>query len=542
MAESFDPTAFSAATARKQLLDIQRSNAEDSLYEFLGQAWRYMDASPFVAGWHIAAIADHLQAVVDGQITRLIINVPPRHGKSLITSVAFPAWCWAQKDLSHTSGPGVQFLYASYGDNLSLRDSVKCRRLIESEWYQERWADRFQLTGDQNTKSRFTNDHGGERLITSIGGRVTGEGGNIIVIDDPNAANEIESEATLLTTMDWWRVTMPTRPNDQEKSAIVIIQQRLARNDLTGYIMDNEPEGWTHLVLPGRYDPKRRFCTSIGWEDPRLVEGELLWPEKFSERSLARLELTMGPWTFAGQIQQAPQPKGGGIIKDEWWQTWEAPQFPMFDYICAMVDTAFTKDEMNDPSAMIVWGVFTDDAAPQVTNSVNYSGHIVQSKRIEVKGAPKAMMIFAWRERLEFHDLVTKVALTAKKWRVNMIMIENKASGISVAQELRRLYADELFSVYHFDPKSQDKMARLYSVQPIFAAGLVYSPDTPWAEMVMDEVGAFPRAPHDDLVDCVSMGIRYLRDNGLLRLAEERQNALDEMLEFKPRATALYPG
>jgi predicted phage terminase large subunit-like protein len=526
-----DPGSFSATAARKQLLDIQRSNAEDSLYEFLRQAWKYMDASPFVPGWHIAAIAEHLQAIVDGQITRLIINVPPRHGKSLITSVAFPAWTWAQAERTHTCGASVQFLYASYGDNLSLRDSVKCRRLIESEWYQKYWGERFALTTDQNTKSRFTNNAGGERLITSIGGRVTGEGGNIIVIDDPNAANEIESEATLLTTLDWWKTTMPTRVNDQERSAIVIIQQRLARNDLTGYIMDNEPEGWTHLVLPGRYDPLRRRATAIGWEDPRLIEDELLWPEKFSERALARLELTMGPWAFAGQIQQAPKPKGGGIIKDEWWQLWEAPKFPPFDYLCAMVDTAFTKDEINDPSAMIVWGVFSDDPAAE----------IYQGKRYHIQGAPKVMMVYAWCERLEFHDLVTKVAATAKRFHANMVMIENKASGISVAQELRRLYANEYFSVYHFDPKSQDKTARLHSVVPLFAAGLVYAPDTAWAEMVMDEVSAFPRAPHDDLVDCVSTGIRYLRDNGLLSLAAERQVALDELLEYRSREQPLYP-
>lgn len=541
MVTAIDPSAFSPAAARKQLLDIQRSNAEDNLYEFIAQGWRYMDASPFVPGWHISAIAEHLQAVVDGQITRLCINLPPRCGKSLVCSVAFPAWTWAQEELTHTSGAGVQFLHASYGDNLSLRDSVKCRRLIESEWYQERWNQRFKLTPDQNTKSRFSNDKGGERLITSIGGRVTGEGGNVIIIDDANAANEMESEATLLTTLDWWRTTMPTRVNDQEKSAIVIIQQRLARNDLTGYIMDNEPEGWVHLVLPGRYDPSRRMSTVIGWQDPRLIEGELLWPQKFSEAAYKRLEITMGPWAFAGQIQQAPQPKGGGIVKDEWWQTWGAAQYPPFDYICAMVDTAFTKDEMNDPSAMIVWGVFSDDPAAQVSNTVARNGQILMSERLQVLGAPKAMMVYAWRERLEFHDLVTKVAETAKKFRINMLMIENKASGISVAQEIRRLYADELFSVYHFDPKSQDKMARLHSVVPIFAAGMVYCPDTTWATMVMDEVGAFPRAPHDDLVDCVSMGIRYLRDNGFLRLAQERQNALDEQLEFRPKPIPLYP-
>ena len=220
-----------------QLLDLERADCEESLYEFLKCAWRYIDPAQWKDAWHIDAIAEHLQAVVDGQIKRLIINLPPRHCKSLLLSVAFPAWVWAQPLTGPTSGPGVPFLYASYADKLSLRDSVKCRRLIESPWYQARWGNRFQLTSDQNTKSRFSNDQGGERLITSIGAGVTGEGGNIICIDDPNAANEIASEASIEETIDWWTTTMPTRLNDLELGAFIIIQQRLAENDLTGHIL-----------------------------------------------------------------------------------------------------------------------------------------------------------------------------------------------------------------------------------------------------------------------------------------------------------------
>ena len=159
---------------------LDRSDCEDSLYTFLQYAWRHIDPSPFVPGWPLEAICEHLQAVCDGDIRRLIINLPPRMGKSSILSVAYPAWTWAQSDRGPTSGPGVQFLHASYANQLSLRDSVKCRRLIESAWYQKLWGERFNLNSDQNTKSRFSNDKGGERLITSIGAAVTGEGGNII--------------------------------------------------------------------------------------------------------------------------------------------------------------------------------------------------------------------------------------------------------------------------------------------------------------------------------------------------------------------------
>ena len=190
--------------AEKQLRELDRVECEDSLYLFLRNGWRFLDSSPWKDGWPIEAVAEHLQAVVDGEIRRLIINIPPRMGKSSITSVALPAWTWAQHFVSPTSGPGVQFLHASYANQLSLRDSVKCRRLIESAWYQSFWGDRFKLNSDQNTKSRFSNDKGGERLITSIGAAVTGEGGSIIVVDDPNAANEAFSEASIQATIDWW--------------------------------------------------------------------------------------------------------------------------------------------------------------------------------------------------------------------------------------------------------------------------------------------------------------------------------------------------
>jgi hypothetical protein len=187
----------------EQLLELDRVDCEDSLYTFLQGGWQHIDSSPFVPGWPIEAVAEHLQAVADGEIKRLIVNIPPRCAKSSLVSVGFPAWTWAQPWKTPTSGPGVQFLTASYAQQLSLRDSVKCRRLIESPWYQQRWGSRFKLTGDQNTKTRFDNDQNGSRLSTSVGSALTGEGGNIIIVDDPNAAQEAYSEATIQSTIEW---------------------------------------------------------------------------------------------------------------------------------------------------------------------------------------------------------------------------------------------------------------------------------------------------------------------------------------------------
>ena len=536
--------AIDTLDPRLQLQDLDRADCEESLYLFYKAAWKYIDPSTWKDSWAIDAICEHLQAIVDGQIRKLIINCVPRIGKSSLSSVAFPAWTWAQPARTHTSGPGVPFLYASYSDKLSLRDSVKCRRLIESPFYQRMWNGRFQLTTDQNTKSRFTNDQGGERLITSIGSGVTGEGGNIIVIDDPNAANEVASEATIENTIDWWRTTLPTRPNDQDLSAIVVIQQRLAENDLTGHILETEAEGWCHLCLPGRFEPERSFISTIGWKDPRTQPGELLWPERFSEPALKRLEKTMGPFIFAGQIQQRPEPAGGGIIKRIWWQPWEKEAFPAMDFILACLDTAYTEDKANDPSGMIIWGVFSDMTVPQTSRVLGKDGRPLYVNQSVNEDASKVMMIWAWDERLEFHALVEKVAKTCKSFKVDLLLVENKSSGISVAQEMRRLYADERFGVQLFDPKSQDKFARLYSVQHLFAEEIIYAPERSWSDKVITQVGSFggkPGPKHDEYVDLTSMGLRHLRDNGLIARAPERLAELESLKAYHRQPEPLYP-
>lgn len=529
-----------------QLLELDRQDCEDSLHYFIKSAWRYMDPAPWTDGWHIGAIAEHLEAVARGEIKRLVINLPPRHGKSLILSVAFPAWVWAQRHIAPISGPGVPFLFASYADKLSLRDSVKCRRLIESEWYSKRWGNRFQLTTDQNTKSRFSNDKGGERLITSIGAGVTGEGGNCIIIDDPNSANDIASEAVLETTIDWWTTTMPTRLNDLETGAFIIIQQRLAEDDLTGHVLEHEL-GWTHLCLPGRFEKGRSFVNSIGWEDPRQEEGELLWPERFSNEAMDRLERSMGPFTFAGQIQQRPEPKGGGIIRNEWWRVWgEGDKYPPnIEFVLACLDTAYTTDEENDPSGMMIWGVFSAREVASEVNVVGRNNELINPQMSRYSDmAPNVYLIYAWDEHLELHELVTKVAQTCVHYKVDMLLIENKASGISVAQELRRLYARENFGVKLFDPKSQDKMARLYSIQHLFAEGMVYTPgdNFKWVPKVIKQVGQFPRGAHDEYVDLTSMGLRELRDMGLLVRQPERDADIESTKVYPRGADApLYP-
>jgi predicted phage terminase large subunit-like protein len=525
-----------------QLLELDRADCEDSLYEFLRQSWKFIDASPWKDGWPVEAVAEHLQAVIDGEIKRLVINIPPRMGKSTITSVALPAWTWAQRHRSATSGPGVQFLHASYANQLVLRDSVKCRRLIESPWYQKLWGERFKLNSDQNTKSRFSNDQGGERLITSVGAAVTGEGGSIIVVDDPNAASEAFSEATIQATVDWWDGAMSTRLNDAKTGAYIVIQQRLAEDDLTGHIMSKDRGEWTHLCLPMKFEKDRAFVTKIGWEDPREEDGELLWPERFGDEEVRQLEAILGPYGAAGQLQQRPEPAGGGVIKRDWWLNWTETSFPPMDYIIAALDTAYTTKTMNDASALTVWGVFSGETVASPIRAMDENGRPMYLERTYNETAPKVMMMHAWNGRYELHELVEKVAKTAKSLKIDLLIIENKAAGHSVAQEIRRLYGQENFAVQLYDPKSQDKLSRLYSVQHLFAEGMIYAPDRAWADMVITQVGQFPKGKHDDLVDTVSMALRKLREMGLLVRGPERIAEIESQRVYPGKgAVPLYP-
>ena len=536
----------------QSLLNIDRQECEESLYDFLSRAWDKIDPSSFTHGWPIEAIAEHLQAVVDGQIKRLVINIPPRMGKSTITSVCFPAWTWAQPHDSPTSGPGVQFLHASYAKDLALRDSVKCRRLLDSQWYRQRWGDKFSITSDQNTKTRFDNTRGGSRLSTSVGSQLTGEGGNIIVVDDPNAAQEAFSEATIETTIEWWDNALSTRLNDQKNGAFVVIQQRLSEQDLTGHILEKDVGEWCHLMLPMRYESGRSFQTVIGWDDPRSEEGELLWPDRMGEREVRILEKQLGPWGAAGQLQQRPEPKGGGIIKRDWWQLWDREKFPPIEYVIASLDTAYTTKTENDFSAMTVWGVFTEAEgqkamATRVFGREGYAELVEERKYKEEH--PKAIMMHAWQERMEFHDLMVKVAETMKEYKVDKLLIENKSAGPSLIQEIRRIYNHLPFVVEEVDVNryaniSMDKVSRAHAVVPLFAGGLIYAPDRSWSDMVITQCSVFPRAKHDDLVDTVTMALQYMRKTGLILRGEEWTAIVEDDMVFTGNSgnTALYPG
>ena len=543
-----------------------RRELEGSLYNFAQDAWHVIDPSPFIGGgFSMQAVCEHLQACADGYIRNLIINIPPRFSKSTLCGVLFPAWVWVQRNKSPTSGNGVQFLHASYSQNLALQDSLKCRRLVESDWYRGLYGDRVQLAGDQNTKSQFDLISGGRRNTVSVGGSTTGMGGNYLIADDPNNAREANSEAVIKSTIEWWDMAWSTRLNDPKSGCRIVIQQRLNERDITGHILSQDVGDWTHLMLPMRFEPERRIYTTLVpewatedgstrvWTDPRTEEGDLLWPERFGEPEVEILEKTLGPYGYAGQLQQRPQPAGGGIIKRLWWQPFDKAVYPDMEIVIGSLDLAFTAKKENDFSAMTTWGVWRDGGETTAIVSRDQFGSV--TSRIEKAGmeadVPKIMLTNAWKGHYEFHELVEKIVETARQSKVDILLVENKGPGHSVAQEIRRLCGMEEFQVRLVDPGDLDKVARLYAVQHLFAEGLVYAPTKlgdadafrVWADMVITEVESFPKGVHDDLVDTVSQAINFMRKSGMITRGVERTFELAESQKFSGNNgnTPLYP-
>ena len=292
---------------------LERYALQHDYHRFIRRSWEVIEPGvKFVDGMPIGAVTDHVQALMEGTLGKrnLLVNIPPRCMKSTSISVALVPWVWSRPEWAHT-----KFLYTSYSGDLSMRDSVKARRLIKSPWYQSRFGSVFQLTGDQNVKGRFDNNRNGTRLATSVGGQGTGEGGDVIIADDPHNAQEAESELVRVGTVNWWRETMSTRGNDPNTVRRIVVMQRLHEGDLSGYILAEEFDDSVHLCLPMRYEVGRVFLPNPRFKDPRKKDGELLWPERFNEAETAKLEKKLGEYGAAGQLQQRPTPRGGGLVR-----------------------------------------------------------------------------------------------------------------------------------------------------------------------------------------------------------------------------------
>lgn len=517
--------AIRAERARRVEEEERRRIADDaerikerckSLIGFVREGWHILEpANKFVDGWALEAVCEHFEAITYGDINRLLVNVPPGFMKSLLANVFWPAWEW-------TTFPHLRYISFSYASALTYRDNGRFRDLLVSPWYQQVFGDRFLLrkTGEE----RISNNKMGWKFASSIGGVGTGERGDRVILDDPHNVKQAESVDVRTETVRWVREGMSNRLNDMEKSAIAVIMQRVHEDDVSGALIDLGD--YEHLMIPMEWDG-RRYTTSIGWTDPREEDGQLAWSERFSRRTIENFKTTLGPYGYAGQYQQAPTPRGGGIFKREWWQLWGNPddpddpqfkKFPACDYIVASLDSAFTEKTENDYSAMTIWGVYFDR-----------------------HDMPKAILMNAWRDRLALHQLVERTAATCRRFKVDRILIENKASGPSVAQELQRLHAAEGYGVQLLNPKGGDKTARAYAVQHLFADEMIYAPERDWSDMVITEMASFPRAAHDDLTDTVTQALKHLRDAGLLIHGSEMAAELESELAHRPIEKPLYP-
>lgn len=475
---------------------LKTEKARRRLHEFVGQAWHVLEPqTAFVDGIHVRAICEHLQAAAEGRIRNLIINVPPGHAKSLLTAVFWPAWVW----IDH---PEARWLFSSYREPLATRDSVKCRRLIESDWYQQHWGNRYQLNGDQNQKTRFENTATGYRVVVPMSAG-TGERGDYVVVDDPHSVDQAESDMERPTAVEWWNGSMSTRLNDFASGHKVVIQQRLHEADLTGDLL--QKGGYELLCLPAEFEPERRCTTSIGWSDPRKKLGELLWREKISEADLEGLKTTLGSYRYAGQYQQRPSPADGGMFKRHWFRYWRpahlelppvqvrtsdgetmsiqaVPVPAQFDTMIQSWDMAFKDRENSDYVVGQVWG------------SVKADRFLLDQRRA----------------RMDMTRTKEAVKQLSALWpKASAKLIEDKANGPAVIQELRH----DVAGLIEVNPEG-GKIARAHAVSPQAESGNVYLPHpaiAAWEEAFLYEVTAFPNGRNNDQVDAMTQALNRLR-------------------------------
>ena len=490
-------------------------------------------------------MAEHLEAVMRGQIKRLIFTLPPRCMKSLMVSVTFPAFVWAQSQYGALSGPHVKFAGVAYDPKLAIRDAIKERRLLLSPWYRDRWGDRFELMPDKDTKAMYENTAGGFRFSTSVGGSFTGEGADIISVDDSISAKKAQWTSAREAVNEFWDETVPTRLNQQKTGAKIVTAQRLHEDDLIGHILakaEEDGEEWVHVNFPMEYDSSLDTRTWVNghvfFEDPRIEDGELLWEDRFPRDVVDKLKTTLGPFAASAQLQQSPTPRGGGIIDRLWWQVWPAPgfsplQFPPCSLIVGSVDTAYGEKDENAYNAMTVMGLFTDQR--QRINTVLMEGW---RRRVPLRGViPEDCKTDD--ERKPHWGLAEYVADTVRRRQLDVLLIENKTRGGDLEKELQRLLRNYECSIVMIEPEG-NKVARLHACQPMFADGRVWAPEKAWAETIITEVSQFPKSKYADYTDTISQMIIWMRNSGALMLGVEADAENIAANTFRSQRKAAY--
>lgn len=452
-----------------------------------------------VGGWYVDAVCDHLEAVARRQLRKLVINFPPRHGKSLFCAVLFPAWVW-------TWDPSWRGLFAAYADDLAQRDSITCRALLESEWYASRYSGPggWGLRPDSNRRDVYHNTRGGFRQAFSVEGKGTGYGGNCTLADDPLKAIDALSPAKREACIFWWDQQMSTRLDDADRDCRVIVQQRLHEEDLSGHVLAQG--GYEHLSLPTEYDPARRARTFVDlggerrllFEDPRAEKGELLCPERFSSAANEEAKRTLGAVGYAAQHDQAPVPLKGNMFLREWWRFHKqdgdadaglrprgcyagpARVIPAkLDQVVISLDATFKRAADNDFVSFTVWGA---------------------------KGADRYLLDRV-NERLSFTETLLRFDDLVARWpAARKKLVEAKANGDAIVDVLR----SSVQGLVLVEPQG-GKEARAFAIQPQVQAGNCYLPDgAPWLEEFVGQLASFPGGRYDDDVDSTSQALLEL--------------------------------
>ena len=460
---------------RLALRELDRFESEESLKGFIKAAWHVVEPGrPFSDGWHIDAVCDHLEAVTSGEIPRLLINIPPGFMKSLTTNVLWPAWEWGPKNLPHK-----RYVSGSYSETLTVRDNRRTRMLIRDQWYQDLWGERFEMSSDQDSKIKFENNKRGFKLATSVRGVGTGERGDTVIVDDPHNVKDGESDAYREEAILWFTETLPTRMNDPRKSAIVVIMQRIHENDVSGHIIANDL-GYVHLMLPMEFEPERRCHTIIGFKDPRIHDGELLWPDRFTPEVIARDKKVMGEYAVAGQFQQRPTPRGGGMFQRQWFTKVNANEVPRGGKIIRAWDLAATEASKARSGTAYTVGL--------KMIMVDEQYYIADVRRGR------------WGEKEVDDQLLDCAKEDGYRVRISLPQDPGQAGKVQAKRFVKLLKGFDVRT----SPETGSKEVRATALSAQAEAGNVFLVRGFWNEAFLNEICSFPMAAIKDQVDAAS--------------------------------------
>ena len=478
---------------------LRASIARDSLYQFVRQGWHVLEGSPLQDNWHIKAVCDHLQSHLLGDGPQnLLINIPPGTAKSALTAVYAPAWVW----LVH---PEWRIVAASGTPSVVTRDSLRCRTLVKSDWYQSAFKPEWKISADQDEKQLFGNTAGGFRQGLGAGAAVTGVRAHWLLTDDPNDSREIHSPAHRDAINErWWANSFHNRVADPVLSKRTVIMQRLHELDLAGHLLTREAGQWAQLCLRMELEAGDHKPTWLGWTDPRPVGG-LLFPERFTPEYLEAERAALGPSGYVGQMQQRPSSQEGNRFKREWWRFYTTTGGPAGSRPVGCGDLPSEKLPVKFDRIIGTW----DLSFKGKDDSDFVAGFI-----LACAGARRYVRE-CFCERVGFTGASEAIRSQWDRWHPHEILVEDKANGPAVIESL----GASVPRLIPVDPKG-GKESRAAAIEPIVAAGNVYLPEgAEWVSALIDQFAAFPKGAHDDMVDALSQGLTHLEENSDVRRA-----------------------